>query len=138
LQSSSEAIVPQTNEVSIYKGELTQLGVLDNVNRIKKSFPVLPIDFYDMFCDRIRDNSFNDDRLRDAVNHVIDTCVYPTPTIAQFISFDKKYRVYSYEEMLKKLDEFGPGAWDFYKSIQFPDREKRIWVHVDDIKKYKL
>lgn len=136
-QNNSE-LTRYENEISIYKGTITTPCVIKNIARIKAAFPMLPKEFYKTFSERIIDNDFNDDRLRDAVNHVIDTCVYPTPTIAQFISFDRKFKVFSYEEMLKKIDEFGSGVWDSYKSIQFPDRKNKVWVHVDDIKKYKL
>ena len=76
--------------VSIYKGVLTTQGIIEGVAIIKKSFPSLPVDFYDILIDRLKANGFNDDRLKAAVVHVIDTCVYPTPTIANFISYDKK------------------------------------------------
>ena len=136
-QSNSE-LTRYENEISIYRGELTTPCVIKNIARVKAAFPSLPKEFYKAFSERIIDNNFNDDRLRDAVNHVIDTCVYPIPTIAQFISFDKKFKVYHYEDMLKKANEFGPGAWGSYKVVKFPDREKIVWVHVDDIKMYNL
>jgi hypothetical protein len=76
--------------VSVYKGELTTQGIIEGVSVIKKSFPSLPIDFYDVLIDRLSANGIGDDRFRNAVVHVIDTCIYPTPTIAQFISYDKR------------------------------------------------
>jgi len=88
LQENLELILQKG--ISIYKGKLTQQSVLKNIAIIKKAFPLLPLDFYDVFIDRIKANGFTDERLTDAVNHVIDTCPYPTPTIANFISFDKK------------------------------------------------
>jgi hypothetical protein len=138
VYSQPNLAVMQTNEISIYSGPLNTESIIQNAAKIKKAFPSLSIDFFDVFTDRIRENSFNDARLKDAVNFVIDNCVYPTPTIAQFISYDKKIKVYSYEEMLKKWDELSPTLANNYKPIQFPDREKLVWVHVDDIKKYKL
>jgi hypothetical protein len=126
------------NEISVYSGPLTTESIIKEEAKIKKAFPSLPIDFFDVFTDRIRENGFTDTRLKDAVNFVIDNCVYPTPTIAQFISYDKKFKCWSYEEMMKKWDEFGPELANSYKPIQFPDREKPVWVHVDDIKKYNL
>lgn len=105
---------------------------------IKKSFPSLPIGFYDVFTDRLKENGFSDDRLTDAVAHVIDNCRYPQPSIADFISFDKKYKVYTYGQMLKMSDELGSVIWNSYKPVKFPERSKIVWVDVDDIKKYKL
>lgn len=129
-----------SNEISIYKGELTGPCLVNCVVTIKKAFPSLPIDFYDVFTDRLKANGFTDERLRDAVNYVVDTCIYPTPTIANFISFDRRFKVFNYEEMLSKLNEYGsdPKFWDSYKRINLPDREKPVWIHINDAKKYKL
>ena len=128
----------QENELSIYKGSLTTPVVIESIARIKKSFPSLPIGFYEVFSERLKANNFTDARLKDAVAHVIDTCPYPTPTISNFISFDKKIKLNSYEEMVKKVNEFGPEIWKTYKPVKFPEREKVVWVHIDDMKIAKL
>jgi hypothetical protein len=59
------------------------------MEKIKNSFPSLSAGFYDILCDRLKANNFTDEKLQNAVNHVIDTCIYPIPTIANFISFNK-------------------------------------------------
>lgn len=76
--------------VSVYKGELTSQGIIEGLAAIKKAFPLLTQDFYDILIDRLNANEFNNDRFHDAVVNVIDTCIYPTPTIANFISYDKR------------------------------------------------
>jgi len=134
-QTNTPAIKLSQTEMSIYSGTLNTDCVISNVVKIKKAFPALPIGFYEVFDDRLREHGFNDDRLRDAVNHVIDTCPYPNPTIANFISFDKMFKIYTYDEMLKRADE-GTGA--SLKALKFPDRDYPVWAHVDDIKKYCL
>jgi hypothetical protein len=82
----------QTNDdtVSIYQGKLTQQGIIEGVKIIKKAFPALPLDFYDILIDRLEIHGFNNERFYDAIIFVIDTCHYPTPTIADFISYDKR------------------------------------------------
>lgn len=62
------------------------------MEKIKKSFPCLSAQFYDILCERIKDNGFDDKRLTAAVNSVIDSCQYPTPTVAEFIIADEKLR----------------------------------------------
>jgi len=57
------------------------------MEKIKKAFPSLSGDFYDILCERIKENNFSDKELINAINHVIDTCIYPVPTIANFILF---------------------------------------------------
>jgi hypothetical protein len=133
--TSSELAINEKGEISIYNGELTTQCIVNSVATIKKSFPVLTIDFFDVLTDRLKANNFSDDRLKDAISHVIDTCIYPAPTIAQFISFDKKYKVFTYEQMLKKWDD---GIGDSYRAVKLPERERPVWIHVDDINMAKL
>jgi hypothetical protein len=144
LLPKSLDLILEKGEISIYKGTLSANCVIQNTAKIKNSFPSLPEGFYKIFSERILDCGFTDDRLNDSVNNVIDTCIYPTPTIAQFISWDMKIKVLTYENMLDKTNEFGGDLnagkvfQSQYKPIQFPDREKPVWVHVDDIKRYHL
>jgi hypothetical protein len=104
--------------------------------KIKKTFPSLPAGFYDVFSERIKANNFCDAKLIDAVNYVIDNSVYPTPTIGQFISYDKKIKFYTYEEILKMVDELGD-VWKNYAAIDL-GLPKKVWFHVNDIAKYSL
>ena len=107
---------------------------------MKDAFPDLPAGFYSVLSERLINEQFTDKRLMDAVNHVIDTCIYPRPTVAQFISWDKRIQMFTYDQMLKKLDETGGGTkfWDYYKSFQFKDKATRVWIHINDIKKYNI
>lgn len=63
---------------------------MESIKKIKLAFPDLPAGFYDVLSERIKSKGFSDERLNDAVNHVIDTCKYPKPTVANFISFGGK------------------------------------------------
>lgn len=135
-EQNSLPAVSDSGYISLYRGDLTPRFLIESSVKVRKAFPALDAGFFEVFNERIKSCGFSDDRLRDAVNFVIETCVYPTPTIAQFISWDKRIKVYSYEEMLKKWDE-GTGR-EAYKPIKFPDREKMVWVDVDDIKKYNI
>lgn len=84
--------------------------------KIKASFSQLPPNFYIILASRLKEKLFSDQQLIDAVNNVIDTCVYPVPTIANFLSFNKKIRLFTYQEMLKKVHDSGgdPGIWDYH------------------------
>jgi hypothetical protein len=98
----------------------------------------LPVEFFDILSNRLKENNFNDERLRDAVNHVIDNCIYPTPTIAQFIGFDKKIKLYTYNQVLKLNDELTGKAFEYYRPVRIDENEKPVYAHVNDISKYKL
>lgn len=97
------------------------------------AFPSLPSEFYDILSNRIIDKRIGDKRLIDAVNHVIDNCIYPTPTIANFITFDKRVKLFAYEQMVKKAEEFGGMIWESYKAVEIPGSDKKVWVHVKDL-----
>lgn len=120
--------------ISTYAGKLTTKVILECTKKIKAAFPNLPAGFYDILSERIKENKFTDERLIDAVNNVIDNFVYPSPTIANFVGYDKKIRLYSYWEMIN----MGPEAWELHKPVKFPDQEKLVWVGIGDIQKYKL
>jgi hypothetical protein len=138
LQNLQQEKQESKTEISLYKGELTVSCLINNVAAIKKSFPTLPLDFYDIFMDRIKINKFSDERLTDAVAHVIDTCPYPTPTIAQFISFDKKVTVYKYPDIVQMVEDGDPKAFDRYKRIELEGLPEAVWIHVNDIAQYKI
>lgn len=109
-------------EVSFYKGEeLTKKCATDQIVKIKKAFPELPIEFYDVFIDRLKENSFNNDRLIDAVNHVIDTCEFPKPTIAKFVSYDRRVKLRDHVYMSDLAQKWGAKVWKDYKKIKVND-----------------
>jgi len=86
----------------------------------------------------LKDEGFVDERLTDSVKHTIKTCVYPEPTIANFLNYDKNIKVYDYNQYLKLVDELGIKTGELYKSVRFTGAKKPAWVHVNDIEKYKL
>jgi len=92
------------NFISLYNGYLTDEILVQGILKIKSSFPALPVGFYDVFMERIKDKGFSDSRLIDSINYVIDTCIYPTPTMANFLNFDKRKRLYTYNELLNLVD----------------------------------
>lgn len=107
------------------------------VAQIKKAFPSLPITFFDTFDDRIRANNFSNQRLMDAVAYVIDNCVYPQPTIAHFISFDRKVKAYSYDEICNLITNHEAKMAD-YKAITRKSRLKPVFIHINDIVKFNI
>ena len=121
--------------VSIYqKDKLSPRALIEGIKKIKAAFPNLPAGFYDILTERLKINGFSDERFLDAVNNLLDTFRYPTPTVADFISYDRQIRLYTYEEMLAR----GAELWEMHKAVKMDEKEKPVWVHVDDIKKYRL
>ena len=124
--------------MSLYTGELTTQCIIVNFAKVKKAFPSLPVEFYDIFAERIKENCFSDDRLKDAINTVIDTCTYPIPTIASFISFDKRVKLYTYSDLIKLMNSYCGSVWDDFKVVHVVATTKRFYVSVIDIQRYNL
>lgn len=124
-------------EVSVYNDGLTAKTVVEQVSKIKKSFPSLPPEFYDIFSERIKESGFSDRRLIKSVNKVIDNCIYPVPTIGQFIAFDEKIKLYTYQDMLRLANET-KNAFKLFKSVKIGSNTKPLYASVQDIEKYNL
>jgi hypothetical protein len=125
-------------ELSMYSDTLTPKGTATALKRLKNAFPDLGDNFHDVLGERIIEKGFTDKQFMDAVNNVVDNCIYPTPTIAQFLSFDSRVKVLNYEQYLKKNDELHGQASRFYKSVFVPGYDKPFWAHENDINKFSL
>lgn len=125
-------------EVSVYAGELSKICIAKNVVKLKQAFPSLPPEFFNVFSERIKAHNYSDKRLTDAIAHVIDNCVYPSPTIAQFISFDKKIKLYTYDDIVKLNDSMNCKAFKEYRPVRYEDAPRPFYASLNDIAKYKL
>jgi hypothetical protein len=87
-------------EISTYRGDILDAKVaIKEVAKIRTAFPALTPQFADILIERAIAKGFTAKRLIDAVNHVIDNCQYPSPTLANFLSFDKRIKVLTYNEL---------------------------------------
>jgi len=144
LQSKSQELTPISSqkgitkagdhyEISIYEDQLTEKGLAEAIGRVFKAFPTLTVDFHDVLGDRIKEKGIGDKRLMDSVNYVIDNCVYPQPTIAQFLTFDKKVKLYDYSQMIKLNDEYNGKGFDYFTRL-----ENGYYASNKDIKDFNL
>jgi len=122
------------NSISIYKGELTTKEVINQGIKIKAAFPGLPQSFYDILWDRLKAHNFNDEKLKDAVDNLIDTCIYPLPTIANLVSFDKRVKLYTYNELGNLFHE-GYTQDDF---TRIKLKNKTFWVKKSEKEQYNI
>jgi len=128
----------QSDGISVYSvGKMTQKCELDCIKSLNQSFPQLPIEFYDTLHDRLIENGFTDARLKDAVGNLIDTCVYPQPTIANIISWDKVIKRYSYNEMCDMIALHGAAVWKRYGSLKTLGN-RVYWINLVEAEQYGI
>lgn len=137
-KSSTQSLILDENgghSISLYTGELQQKTVAESVAKIKAAFPSLQPEYYSLLIDRLKDRGFSDQRLIDAVNNVIDNCQYPTPTLANFLSFDKRAKIYNYQEMCNVVssNHLKP---DYFSKIRI--NGKLFWIKTFDKDLYQL
>ena len=103
--------------VSVYSGELTQPEMARYMARLKIAFPSLPKDFYMLLGERMKEKGFSDEKMKDAIHYVIDNCRYPVPTIAEFLSYDKVVKLYSYKEATEMATSHKASFEDFERRV---------------------
>jgi len=90
----------QDREVSLYgEGNVSAETFTIGAARIKQAFPKLPIGWYKILETMIDEENFTDKRFADSVNNLIKTCPFPEPTIANILGYDKKVKIYTYNEV---------------------------------------
>lgn len=138
-QESPLSILPRTgneSSMSVYSDSLTTVTIIEQVKRIKMAFPSLPAGFYDVLMERVKAKNFTDQRLIDAISHLIDTCRYPLPVIADIVSWDRQVRLYTYREVASMAYPEG-NIFDEFKAVEVPGGARR-YASVEDIRTYNL
>lgn len=102
------------------------------VKSIKLAFPELTPGFYEILIKRIRANGFSNKRFERSVQHVIDNCLYPRPTIAEFLKYDRSVEIFSYDKVLQILNDTGPTIWKLLEKIEIDGNH--FWIYKQDLK----
>lgn len=136
-QSQTTPILKTNNlEISVYRGELTKGCLIEQSEKIMKAFPKFA-GTISILKERLKANGFTDERLKAAVDHVIDTYTGfgKEPNIADFIQYDKKVKVYTYNEIIA-MEGSGDKFARFTKvNIGL---EKPRWALTEEVEFYKL
>ena len=74
--------------------------IIDAVSDLAKAFPAIDSGFWGLLSSRIEANKFTSERLKNAVEHVLDTFRYKNLTIADIIRFDRRVKLYSGREFM--------------------------------------
>ena len=114
------------SEMSVYTGEIaTKDQVFSQAQKLIAAFPEITGDFIVLLTDRLTDNGFTPQRVKDAFNHVIDTNPYKRPSIADIISFDRKVKLFTYSEIEAKCSP-GYSAFEKYERVHIDGKVRFI------------
>ena len=135
--SKNDLVKKEASEYTLtaYSGELTQASVAKNVAKVKAAFPALTPEFFKILVDRLVEKGFSDERLTDSVNNLIDTCQYPTPTLANILSFDKRVKILDYNQVCSLIHK-QEAAFDNFSKIFIG--EKMFYVRTSDKEIYNI
>ena len=136
LISISSPVVSE-NKMSVYTGDLHLETIIAQNKIITKAFPQLKDEFFEILNHRLRERKFTDQRLIDAVSHVIDTCPYPIPTVANFLSYDRCIDLLHHSDLMDMLTD-DRHVFDRYEPVRIPGLEKARYARKEDIITYKL
>jgi len=101
--------------MSIYKQGSVSADVLGSgIKTIANAFPELPKGWYDVLKDMMKDEGFDNERFSAAVKNLVKNCIYPKPTIANMLSYDKTVKIFNYIELLEHTENYSPQTREEY------------------------
>lgn len=84
-----------------------------SISRLMVAFPKMENEFFNLLSERVRANKFTTKRLNDAINHLIDNFNYKELNIADIVKFDRKVKLYSYNDVCKMVSKGEASFTDF-------------------------
>ena len=129
-----------SSEVSIFQDRPATLAQLESATaQLAVAFPQMPPEFWSLLGKRIAEKRISGKRLEYAINQVIDNFTYQRLTIADILGekTDKKYRIYSHNEVLNEMHRTG-GTMDDYAKVMIKHYPKPCWVKKFDKVLYNI
>jgi hypothetical protein len=88
-------------KISLYpQGLLTDESIAVNLKKLQISFSRQTPEFFNILAERIVANGFTDEKLKDAVNYVIDNFQYKELNISEIVRYDLCAKLYTGEEYM--------------------------------------
>lgn len=114
--------------ISVYQDPpATPEEIKTAIQKLQIAFPQQEKGFWALLGERIVRHNFTAKRLTDAVNNTIDNQVYPRLQIADIIGFNPTLKLYTYAEVLKKIDEGIPQS-DFVITTIKDHKGRPFWA----------
>jgi hypothetical protein len=115
-----------SDELSLYTDREAVLSdITVQMARLKVSFPKMEGSFFNILAERILSNKFTVHRLKDAVNQIIDNFQYRELTVSDIIRFDKRIKLYTYNEVCNLITK-GQASFDEFEVREIDGCHYRI------------
>ena len=127
-------ILNENNELSINIYTDKQAERKEIANKIAElciAFPKMEEGFWTILTERIVANNFTAERLKNAVDHVLDNFQYKELNIADIIKFDKRVKLYTGHEFMS-AQASGISPNDFEKRVI---ENETYWIKKIDLVK---
>lgn len=106
-------------EVTLYNGNpASDNEIMVACGMICTAFNQNSKEFVALLAKYIKSSGFTSKRLSDAVDYVIEHHQFPTITIADVISYDKKIKLYNYAQAWSMVEEKGLYSWDDFETVK--------------------
>ena len=130
LQKASPAPITKSSNgemaVSLYRdAEPSPAEVAVSMKRLQVAFPKMEPAFFNLLAERIMGNGFTAERLKDAVNHVLDNFQYKELNISDIIRFDRRAKLYTYSEVCQLVTS-GKAVWEDFEKREINGTVFRI------------
>lgn len=104
------------NEITLYNDNQAEPeAVATELAKLKSAFPAMDPAFISVLSERVEANAMTEKRLKDAIGYVIDTFKYQKPNISDIIGFDRRIKLYSYNDVCMLVNKGDGSFLDFEK-----------------------
>lgn len=112
--------------VSLYQDEdASPRDIAVSMKRLELAFPKMERGFFDLLAERVIANGFTAERLKDAVNHVLDNFQYKELNISDIIRFDRRVKLYTYSDVCQMVTS-GKAVWEDFEKREINGKLFRI------------
>lgn len=116
------------SSVSLYRDRpATPEETFVAMTRLRTAFPKMAPEFFNLLSERVTAKKFTAERLKDAVNHLIDTFSYRELNVSDVIKFDKRCRLYTYNEVCSMVSK-GQAQFADFKVIEIDGKPFRVKI----------
>ncbi len=123
LKTSLTPLCP--TELSLYDDALATPAEIENeCTRLRVAYPNIQREFLVVLIQRVVAKGFTKGRLIDSIDNLIDNFKYPHPTVADVISWDRKIKLYSHQEVVDGLST----GWTFDKYEMIDINGEKRWI----------